>query len=66
MFIPKEMFGEINFTSKTSTYTNDFEHAVLTKNVANLVLRNRKVSKFYEKLLNFNILPQNRLTGFSK
>ena len=60
------MFGEISFTSKTSTYTKDFEHVALTKNVANLVLMNRKVNKVYEKLLNFNILPQNRLTGFSK
>ena len=60
------MFGEISFTSKTSTYTNYFEHAALTKNFANLVLMNRKVSKFYEKLLNFNILPQNQLTGFSE
>ena len=48
------MFGEINFTSKTSTYTNDFEPVALTKNVSNLVLMNRKVSKFDEKLLNFN------------
>ena len=45
---------------------DDFEHAALTKNFANLVLMNRKVNKFYEKLLNFNILPQNGLTGFSK
>ena len=66
MLFPKEMFGEINFRSETSTYTNDIQHVALTKNVANLELMNRRVGKFYEKLPNFNMLPQNRLTGFSK